>query len=362
MRRAPRSRVRGGVAALALVGLALAACSPGDSSTRPPAASPTPTVRATGDRHLLYDGAPIFAAGSFWTTRVTDAPTNPESRQIVAALADQVAEHNGGIASFNVWKYNASIVEVAPGQPRVDVAFDDCQHKGYTPRGLTGRDGQFSDVPLPADATPNPGNDAALAVVSPATHELWEFWRLKQVDGQWQACWGGHIADTRTNPGYFEDGFGASASGLAGTAGAVHIQDVRAGRIDHALTLAIPGTAGWKEVSWPAQRSDGSSSSTSPIKMGTRLRLPASVDVDALGLSRIGTLVAHAAQDYGLVVSEKAGTVSIGAESGALEERVTGTNPWNGFLDGQPSYSVLKGFPWKDLVALPFDYGKPAAD
>ena len=291
---------------------------------------------------------------------MADAPVNADSAAIVADLQRQVGEHNGGVASFNVWKYNAAILTVGASQPRIDIAFDDCQHKGQTPRGLTGEGGQFTDVPLPADAIPNPGTDSALALVSPQTHELWEFWKLKKGADGWSACWGGHIEDTRTNPGYFADGFGASASGLAGVAGAMYLSDVRAGRIDHALTIAIPSPAPWKRISWPAQRSDGGSGNTSPIRMGTRLKLPMSVDVDALPLSRIGKLVAHAAQDHGLIVSETAGTVSIGGESGAEEKLVTGTNPWTGLLAGEKSYEVLHDFPWGQLQALPFDYGEPA--
>lgn len=352
------------VTALALV--AVAACSSSGGSVPAPTgrpAGPTSTVAgsAKGDGTLLYDGAPIFGPASFWTASVADAPVNPDSPAIVADLQRQVREHNGGVASFNVWKYNAAILTVRGSQPRIDIAFDDCQHKGHTPRGLTGDGGQFTGVPLPADAIPNPGTDSALALISPDTHELWEFWKLKKGPGGWSACWGGHIADTRTNPGYFADGFGASASGLAGVAGAVHLQDVRSGRIDHALTIAIPAPAPWKQVSWPAQRSDGGSTNMSPIRMGTRLRLPASVDVNSLPLSDIGKLIAHAAQDHGLIVSETAGTVSIGGESGAAEQLVTGVNPWTRLLAGERSFQVLHDFPWGQLEALPFDYGRPTS-
>lgn len=357
----PSTRSRRTLRVLALVTVAAtaAACSSGSGRTTPTA---SPSAAHPGDRHLLYDGSPIFGAGSFWNAEVRSAPVNPDSDAIVAALARQVAEHNGGTASFNVWKYDAAIVSVPASQKRVDVAFDNCQGKASTPRGLTGDGGQFSDVPLPDDVVTNGGSDSALSLYSPATHELWEFWRLKRDGSGWRACWGGHIADTRTNPGYFLHGFGATASGLAGVAGAVHLADVRAGRIDHALTIAIPDTAPWKDVSWPAQRSDGSSGNTSPIRMGTRFRLPASVDVDSLGLSPIGAMVAHAAQDHGLIVSDKAGTVSIGGESGAEEQAVTGTNPWTALLGGEKSYQVLHGFPWDRLQALPFDYGEPRSD
>lgn len=359
---AHRSRrlAAGLVTGTAAAALALAGCtgsssgsggSGGQRGTSSEAAAPRSSPSARTDRAdptLLYDGSRIFPDDTFWYQRVGDAP--------VAADSDA----NAGIASFNVWKYNAAIVTVAADQPRVDVAFSDCQHKGYTPRGLTGDGGQFSQVPLPDDLSTNGGTDSSLALYSPQTHELWEFWKLHREDGHWSACWGGHIPDTRTSPGYFEGGFGTTATGLAGVAGAVHLADVRRGRIDHALTIAVRSAAPWKHWSWPAQRSDGSSTTADvPVVEGQRFRLDPSVDVDALHLTRIGRLVAHAAQDYGLVVSDKAGTVSVGGEGGAEEAAVTGRNPWHELLDGEKSYQVLKGFPWDRLQALPVDYGKP---
>ena len=301
----------------------------------------------------------MFGPASIWQEDVSDAPVADDSNQIVDALAEQVADHSGGVASLNVWKYGASIVTVAADQPRVDVAFDDCQHKGYTPRGLTGADGQFAGVPLPPDAAPAAGSDSSLALWSPDTHELWEFWKLKHDSSGWSACWGGHIPDTTTSAGYFDGGFGTTATGLAGSAGAVHIDDVRDGRIDHAIAFAVVDAASWKTFSWPAQRSDGWSGSSSPVMEGQRFKLPESVDVDVLPMSPIGKMVARAAQTYGMVVTDKSGVVAIGAESGKEQAALTGRDPWTGLLGEAKSYSVLHDFPWDQLQALPRDYGEP---
>lgn len=333
------------------------------TSSTPSAGASSQASRPPRDRaqpSLLYDGSPIFGPTSFWNQQVVDAPVSPDSPAIVEDLVRQVREENDGNASFNVWKYNATIVTVGADQKRVDVGFDDCQHKGHTPRGLLGPGGQFTGVPLPSDITTNGGTDSSLGLWSPETHELWEFWKLKRGATGWTACWGGHIPDTRTSPGYFEGGFGTTATGLAGVAGAVHLQDVRAGSIDHALTIAVRDPAPWKRISWPAQRSDGSSKSDSPVREGQRFRLDPAVDVDSLHLDPLAAMIAKAAQRYGLVVSDRAGTVSIGGEGGREEEAVTGRNPWRDILGDRKSYALLKGFPWDRLQALPLDYGEPA--
>lgn len=299
----------------------------------------------------------IFGPASAWRADVRQAPVNRDSTVMVADLAKQVKNHYGGTAAFNVWKYGATIVRVPKSQKRVTVHFDDCQHKGYTPHGLYDGLKEFVSVPIPASAKPSAGTDAGMTIWSPDTDQLWSFWKFKHAADGWHACWGGRIDHLSSNPGYFPSGFGASASGLA-AGGAIRIDEVRNGLIPHAISIGILDYAGWKNISWPAQRSDGNSNSRSRIMMGTRFRLPASVNVDKLPLTPIGKLIAKAAQQYGFIVTEKSGAVAVPAESGAQIQARTGVNPWTDLMGGVPSYSIMKNFPWSQLQALPKDYGK----
>ena len=300
----------------------------------------------------------IFGPTSAWRADVTKAPVNRDSAAMVTDLGRQVHDHYGGVAAFNVWKYGTGMATVSKSQRRVTVHFDDCQHKGYTPSELYKGSKQFVGVPIPDSAVPAAGSDASLTVWSPDTDQLWDFWKAARKSDGWHACWGGRIDHLSKNPGYFPDGFGASASGLA-AGGTIRIDEVRNGLIPHAVSLAIRDYAGWKSVSWPAQRSDGSSSSHSRIMVGTRFRLPKSVDVNRLGLTPIGKLVARAAQDYGFIVTDRSGAVAVTTESGAPIAARTGRDPWLDLMGGTPSYAVMKNFPWDKLQALPKDYGKP---
>ncbi|WP_369068607.1 DUF4124 domain-containing protein [Kineococcus terrestris] len=295
-----------------------------------------------------------FGDGSVWRQDVRDAPLHEDSAAMVEHLVEQVEAHYGGVAAFNVNDYSTSSYVVDADQPRVDVAFEDCQDKGHTPSGV---EEQFSGVPVPDDAVPAAGRDGQLTVWSPDTDQLWEFWRAERVDGQWRACWGGRIDDVSTSPGFFEGGFGSSASGLAVSGGMVRVDDVRAGAVEHALALQIVSPATWKRVSWPAQRSDGFSTDEHALPEGQRLRLDPDLDLDALDLHPVARMVAEAAQRYGFLVVDKAGSVAVSAETG----QATGgaLNPWDEVLDGTPSYEVMAGFPWRDLQVLPTDYGKP---
>ncbi len=289
---------------------------------------------------------------------VSSASVAPGSAAMVAHLAGTVADRYGGIAAFNAYRYNNSYFVAAAGTPTVDVAFNDCQNKGHTPDGLVGPGGQFSDVPIPAHAIPSPGTDKAMSIYSPEQDRLWEFWVTERTgDGGWSACWGGRIDSVSTSPGFFEGGFGATATGLASSGGMVRLADIRSGSIEHAVSLAIPNPAVWTNLSWPAQRSDGWDSHPDAVPEGTRLRLDPSVDVDALGLHPVAVMVARAAQQYGFLVIDKSGSVSVIAESGAAEQAATGKDPWEPILAGTPDHEILKGFPWHRLQAMPQDFG-----
>lgn len=303
-----------------------------------------------------------FGPRSVWRSDVRSAPLAHDSKAVVGYLAQGIARNYGGIAAFNVHKYENSFYVTRAGTPTVDVAFDDCQHKGFQPAGLSGPGGQFTAVPIPAGAVPSAGTDSTLSIYSPASDQLWEFWRMhRSAQGGWAACWGGRMDAASQSPGYFLHGFGTSASGLSTTGGMVSLADVRSGRIDHALSLVVTNAATWKRVSWPAQRSDGWDTDPRAVPEGTRLRLDPGLDVDALHLAPIAAMIARAAQTYGFVVTDKGGAVAVTAEGGEAEQAETGTDPWTSLLGGLPDYAVLQNFPWQHLQALPQNYGRPAS-
>ena len=353
------------------------ATAPASSSTdaeRPRAQQPKPARSATADAPggsagggapATWSGLPwspaggVFGAGSVWKLNVSGAPANAKSAALVTTLSRSVSDRYNGVAAFNVDQYTTNFYTVGPNTPRTNVAFNDCQQKGYLPAGLTGSGGQFSDVPIPAGAAASAGTDAELTVYSPSTDQLWEFWLAKHTGAGWSACWGGRIDHVSSSPGFFTGGFGATATGLPVAGGMISIQDVKSGSINHAMSLLIPDAATWNNFSYPAQRSDGNSSAAGAIPEGTRFRLDPSLDVTKLGLTPVGVMIARAAQKYGFVVTDQSGAVAVQAESGVPMQQATGTNPWTAIMNGTPSYQMLTNFPWTKLQALPANYGKP---
>ena len=150
--------------------------------------------------------APIpVAAGSAWRPRLDGAQLDPNSAAMVAYLTAAVVNHWNGVAAFNNTQYDASFYPVPAGHPRRDVAFVDCQHKGYVDANLYAGPAYFRGVPIPDDAQPAAGTDAELSIYDAATDQVWEFWQARRnpTTGGWEACWGGRIDNVSTSMGVF---------------------------------------------------------------------------------------------------------------------------------------------------------------
>jgi hypothetical protein len=181
---------------------------------------------------------------------------------------------------------------------------------------------------------------------------MWEFWGASEQSGQWHARWGGEMRDVSRNPGYFHSpaDWGATATSLPLLGGLIRIEDLRAGRIDHALALAIPRAAAGA-YAFPAQRSDGIDPSPTAIPEGTRFRLDPRLDVAAMHMPTVTKELALAAQRYGIIIRDQSGVVAFYAE----DPRPTGTNPYvgrHGLFGNQYPNNLLRYFPWSHLEVL----------
>jgi hypothetical protein len=282
-----------------------------------------------------------FAPSSVWNAPLpSTAPASAGSTGLVAELGRQVAGYGSWI---NTTQYSVPVYTVPRTQPTVNVKLD-----VTNPALQQG----FSAVPLPANAQPAKGSDGHLTVHQPGTDRLWEFWRLaKYADGSWHARWGGAMTGVATNPGYFPSPYGATATSLPLLGGLIRIDELRAGVIPHALALAIPEPKA-SVFTWPAQRTDGTSTNPAAIPEGTRFRLDPGVNVDALPLLPAGKAIARAAQRYGMIVRDRAGAVTLYAE----DPTPTGSNPYPALFGVKYADQLLKNFPWSRLQVVPSSY------
>jgi hypothetical protein len=289
-----------------------------------------------------------FASSSVWNRPISaGAPLSRMSKTYVSQLRRQIAATGDWI---NTTQFSVPVYTVPAGQPRVPVKLD----KSGGSADALAKDFN-AGVPIPRNARAAAGTDRHMVVWQPSKNTMWEFWEADKRNGRWHAAWGGEMTNMSRNRGYFPSpaDWGATATGLPLLGGLIRISELRAGRINHALALAIPHASS-REFAFPAQRSDGNDNSASAIPEGTRFRLNPKLDLNTLHLSAAAKAIAVAAQRYGIVVRDQSGSVDFYAE----DPGPTGVDPYvgsHGLFSGQYPNNLLHEFPWQDLevVAAP---------
>jgi hypothetical protein len=301
----------------------------------------------------------LFSPDSVWNARLPhNAPLDPSSRRLTAKLTATVtqnlADRTGPWIQTN--DTSTPLYVVGADQPTVHVQL----HTGWWGAGLQRA---FEKVPIPPRAKPASGPDAHMTVWQPSTDRLWEFFKARKINGAWHANFGGAISRVSRFPGFYSDNawrglsksyWGATATSLPVIAGTMRLDELKAGVIPHALAMNVP-FARPQVYSWPAQRTDGTSSDPTAIPEGARFRLDPRLNIDALHLPRLTKMMAVAAQRYGIIVRDQtAHAVAFFGE----DPTPSGTNPYagaKGYFEGKPPNELLRDFPWEHLQLLRMD-------
>ena len=164
-------------------------------------------------------------------------------------------------------------------------------------------------VPIPANATPDPSEDGHLAIVDTSTGCEYNFWAAHRVGSAWQAYGGARLE--LDGSGVTTNGARAAHFGLL--AGLIRPEEIKAGRIDHALVFATPMTSKAGAVA-PATGGTGSSTLPGALPLGARVQLDPSLNLDALGLNPWQKTVARALQEYGMYLGDTGGALGLYAE------------------------------------------------
>ncbi len=250
------------------------------------------------------------------------------------------------------------IVTVSRNQPTVHVILNHSD-----PHANAALSAAWSAVPLPANASPSSGDDD-LAVWQPSTDRMWEFFAMKRHNGQWTAEWGGAMQDVSKNLGVYgpnawpgaEPYWGVSAASFPLVGGAITVDQVRAGDINHALALGIPAPRAGVFAA-PGQRTDGRSASPDALPEGALLRLDPKLNLNAFHLPPLALMMAETAQRYGIFIRDTSGIVSFYAEDPVSTTSVS-SDPFygpGGFYGGKEPSALLANFPWSHLQVMKLD-------
>ncbi|HUJ45477.1 MAG TPA: hypothetical protein VLW52_17920 [Opitutaceae bacterium] len=241
-----------------------------------------------------------FSADSPWNQRIApDAASDPASAALIADFASRGPLH----INIKDWSIAVYFVD-ADHTPRHDVT--------DSRPGVYGKGFEFPRrIPIPdgAVASPPVDGDNHLCIVDRARHLEWGMWWARQdAAGKWSTGLGAvtDLAGTGVSPPWFAvgrelDAARARASGFPLIAGLILVDEVKAGRIDHALVFAYDHcrTGFFLPPASTAQVTVPKTKNSFGIPMGGRIQLDPHWDVKHSELSAGGKIIARALQEYG---------------------------------------------------------------
>lgn len=179
-----------------------------------------------------------------------------------------------------------------------------------------------TSVVIPLDACPDPRYDGWMTVIDTTTRSAYDFWRGRcEADGSLSYH---YVKRWELDGPGFQELYGVSArgSGLPLFAGLITPEEIRDGRIDHALAIAVPGAATRRFVR-PASRTNGTGRRSS-LPEGARIVLKKNAErklTERLVRNKIqrrtARIIITALQRYGAIVVDRSKTPTMFAQKNA---------------------------------------------
>lgn len=253
-----------------------------------------------------------FASDSPWNTPIgSGALYAPDDAPITLDVIDGGNEIKAG-------KFSHPIYLAAQGDP-VRSIYDKENQRTF-------------HFPIPAAAKPDPKGDGHMYVVSPDRAMSMEMYRTKFDENQNIVTNRCFQVDLYGSGMQLKDGSkfpGVRAMDASGMGGILRTWEIEAQSIRHALTFLLnwsklkhvegrkPGWGG----QWPSNRNDywGHRDYKGNVPIGTLIAIPASVDLEKLGLNSHGLALARCLQDYGAYCDDSKNSfgISFSAEGAA---------------------------------------------
>ena len=315
---------------------------PGGKSTPTPTATPSSNVKPEDLVHI-----PLYSTANPFAKKIESNPgIDPNSDAMVEGIVSQAAI--GFVIAQKQW--TVPVFYADESTPRYDVTLK-CGKEWEL--GVT----QLKNVPIPDWAEPsdddheggiNPDGcggsdngpdegDFAMTVVDTSTRCEYDFWQVKKTKGKWAASWATSISIDSN--GIFEKGISCRGSGFALMNGLIWPDELKAGRIEHALAFAYDLTRADGPVS-PATDSDGTSRGTDTMPEGVRVQLDPTLDLDSMGLKDYEKTIAKALQEYGMILVDDGG----GMAFYVVHPISAKNNPYEGILPDK-DYVSLENIP-----------------
>jgi len=270
---------------LVLSGLVLAVLLPAGSAIPGPASATTSTAPRLGK-------CSVFPTDNWWNRDISTMPVHARSSQWLSHMStDRNLHPDFGPSYGDGPNYGIPITIVGGSHQKVPVSFTYAAESDRV-RYPFGRDTRI-------EGGRNSGGDMHAIVVDNSTCRLYETWNTRVRNGGWVAG-SGATWSLKSNSLRREGWTSADAAGLPILPGLLRWNEVKAGRIGHAIRFTTDVTS--RRHLWPAKHDAGSQDGLDYPPMGARFRLKASYPLTGYG--RFARRIVMAMKRYGLVLAD----------------------------------------------------------
>ena len=249
-----------------------------------------------------------FPSDNLWNKDISSSAVDSNSSAYINYIGSTVGLH----PDFGSGEYNGSYIGIPytvvdGSQPLLPVnyqAYGDESDPGPMPIPLT----------APIEGYPNPGSgDRHVLVLDAANCFLYELYSSYPQASSWNAD-SGAVWDLLADEQRPYTWTSADAAGLPIFPGLVRYDEVAAGAIHHAIRFTLQNSRA--AFVPPASHDAATTSNTSALPMGARLRLKSTVDIS--GFSAANQVILNAMKKYGLILADNGSSMYI---SGAPDSR-----------------------------------------
>lgn len=231
---------------------------------------------------------PLFPKRFTTNQRVDRLPTAPDSDAIVRSIGLDQGLH----ADFGSGRWQSS---------RIGIPFDvvNTHTRRSSVRFAYADESDRVRYPIPRHVHIEGGSDRHALLLDRSACRLYELFDLQRHGGRWTAGSGAtwRLRSTHLRPKGWTS---ADAAGLPILPLLARYDEVRRGRIDHALRVTVERTR--RAYVYPARHYASDLTDPSLPRMGERLRLKRGVDIS--GFPRQARIVLRAMKRYGLIVAD----------------------------------------------------------
>jgi hypothetical protein len=234
-------------------------------------------------------GCPVFPADNVWHSDISKLPVHPRSTAWMASMDGASTDlHPDFGSSGEPMPYGIPYIVVGSSHADVpvDFSYPDESDPGPYPFG--------TDTPIEG------GSDRHAIMIDRDACRLYELFDAEYASGGGSTAGSGAIWNLESNALRPAGWTSADAAGLPIFAGLVRIDEVKAGKVDHAIRMTASQTD--KSYVWPARHQAGAANNKNLPPMGARFRLKAGFSTS--GFRSDTKTILSAMKKYGMILAD----------------------------------------------------------